>query len=87
MFSWSNFLEKTIGDFNDKGYNFNHIAEMRIITITNKLDMSYDFCIKHNMCAVNWKLKAMINKDKSLINKLPVNWTHPLSRKFESYCV
>ena len=40
---WSNFLEKVISDLKGKGYNFNHIAEMNIITIANKLDMSYDF--------------------------------------------
>ena len=85
--SWSKFLEKVIGDFKDKGYTFNHIAEMHIITIAKKLDKTYDFYIKHNMCALEWKLNAMINKDKSLINKLPVNWTHPLNRKFESYRV
>ena len=31
---------------------------MRIITIPNKLDMSNDFYIKHNMCALEWKLYA-----------------------------
>ena len=43
---------------------------MKIITKTNKLDMSYDFHVKHNMHAVEWKLSAMINKDKKLIKKL-----------------
>ena len=51
-------------DFKNKGYTFNHVAEMNIITIANKLDMSYDFCIKHNMHAVEWKINAMINKKK-----------------------
>ena len=46
---------------------------MTIITIANKLDMSYDFYIKHNKPAVEWKLNAMINKNKSLINKLDRN--------------
>ena len=36
MVSWKNFLEKLIDDFKDKGYIFNHIAEMHIITIANK---------------------------------------------------
>ena len=61
-----------IGDLKDKGYNFNHIAEMHIITKAYKMDMSYDFYIKHNMCALEWKLNAMINKNKSLIKKLIV---------------
>ena len=35
--------------------------------------MSYDFYIKHNMHAVEWKIIALINKDKTLINKLNQN--------------
>ena len=31
--------------------------------------MSYDLYIKHNMHAVEWKLNAMINKDKNMIDK------------------
>ena len=49
--------------------------------------MSYDFYIKHTMHAVEWKLNAMINKNKSLIKNFDRNWTHPLNRKFDSYCV
>ena len=60
---------------------------MHIITIANKRDMSYDFHIKHNMCALEWKLNAMINRNKSLFNKFPRNWRHLLNRKFESYRV
>ena len=52
MCSWYEILEKSISDFKDKGYNFNDTAEMIIITIANKLDTSYDFYIKYNMCAV-----------------------------------
>ena len=60
---------KMIDDFEDKGDTSNHIAEMHIITIANKMELSYDFYIKHNMRALEWKLNAMINKNKSLINK------------------
>ena len=35
---------------------------MNIITIANKLDISYDFYIRRNMHAVEWKLNAMIYK-------------------------
>ena len=35
-----NFLEKVIDDFKINGYKFNHIAEMNIITIASKMDMS-----------------------------------------------
>ena len=59
MISWLNFLEKVIDDFKNKGYAFNHIAEMKIITISNELDMSYDFYIKHNM-------HAPLNEKKTL---------------------
>ena len=85
MIPWKNFSEKVIDDFKDKRYNFNHIAEMHTITMANKMDMSYDFYIKHNMCALEWKLNAMINKNKSLITKFDQIWKHPLSRNFESY--
>ena len=83
LISCSKFLEKVIDDFKNKGYSFNHIAEMHIITFANKRDMSYDFYLKQTMCALEWRLNAMINKNKSLINKFPLNWRHPLNRKFE----
>ena len=68
--SGSIYLQKINSDFEDEGYNFNQIAEMHILTIANKLDMSYDFFIKYNIHAVEWKLNAMINKDKILIKKI-----------------
>ena len=52
MISWKNFVMKVIDDFKDKGKTFNHIAEMHFITIAKKMDMSYDFFIKRNMCAL-----------------------------------
>ena len=60
---------------------------MNIIVVCNKMDMTYDFYMKHNMPAVEWKLNAMINRNKSLTNKFDRNWRHPLNRKFESYRV
>ena len=47
--------------------------------------MTYDFYLKHNMPAFEWKLNSMINKDKNLINKLPQNWRHPINTKFNCY--
>ena len=44
--------------------------------------MSYDFYNKHNMHAVEWKLNAMINKNKRLTNFFNRNWRHPLNRNF-----
>ena len=65
MISLENFEEKVIDvdDFENKGNNFDHFDEMNLITIANKLDMSYNFYFKHNMHAVEWKLNAMINKN------------------------
>ena len=60
---------------------------MHITRTANKLDMSYDFNIKHNMHAVERKLNAKINKNKSLINEFNRIRRHPLNRKFESYRV
>ena len=60
---------------------------MKIKTIPNELDMSYDFYNKHNMHAVEWKLNALINKDKILKGKINRNWRQPLNRKIESYRV
>ena len=74
MISCSSFLTKKISDFIIEGFNFSHLAEMNIITIANKMDMSYEFHIRHNMHAVQWKLIAMINRNKGLINKLNRIW-------------
>ena len=87
MISWQSFLEKVFDDFENKGYIFNHIEEIKCITIANKLDMSNDFYIKHKMHAVEWKLIAMINKNKKWINLFNRNWRHTLNRRFESYRV
>ena len=76
-----------MNNLNEEGYHFNHIAEIDIITLAHKSDMTYDFYLKHNMPAFEWKLNPMINKDKNLNNKFPQDWRHPLNRKLESYCV
>ena len=39
---------------------------------------------KHNMHAVEWKLKAMINKNSNLMNEKARNWKHYLNKKFET---
>ena len=78
--SWSNYIRETI-----EGCDFSDIAEMDIITLAHKRDMTYDFYIKHNMSAFEWKLNAMINKDKNLINKIPKIWLHPMNTKFNCY--
>ena len=51
------------------------------ITITNKLDVSNGFYIKNNMHAVEWKLNAMVKKNKKSIKKLDRKWRYLLVRK------
>ena len=60
---------------------------MDIITLAHKRDMTYEFYLKHNMSAFEWKLNAMIDKDKNLIFKFPRNWRHPIISKFDCYRV
>ena len=78
--SWSNYIRETI-----EGCDFSHIAEMDIITLAHKRDMTFDHFLKHNMPAFEWKLNAMINKNKNLINIFPKKWRHPISTKFNCY--
>ena len=59
--SCSNYIREAI-----EGYDFSHIAEMNIISLAHKRDMTYDFYLKHNMSAFEWKLNSKINKDKNL---------------------
>ena len=69
--SWSNYLGEAIGSLKTERYDFIYIAERDIITLALKRDMTYDFYLKHNMPTFEWKLNAMINKDKNLFNKFP----------------
>ena len=82
MFCLKSVLKDVINEYNNKGYTFNRKVELNVITKAHKRDMTYDFYIKHNMCALEWKLNAMINKNKNLINKLDRSKCHPLIRKF-----
>ena len=83
--SWSNDLREAIDNLKEEGYHFDHIVEMDIITLAHKRDMTYDFYLKHNMPALEWKLNAMINKDKNRSSIFPRNWRHPISTKFNCY--
>ena len=78
--SWSNCIREVI-----EGYDFSHIAEMDIKTLAHERDMTYDFYLKQNMSAFEWKLISMINKDNNLINKFPKNWRHPINTKINCY--
>ena len=46
--------------------------------------MAYGFYIKHNMHDFEWKINALINKNRRLIKKFNRNRRHPLNRKFEN---
>ena len=78
--SCSNYIKEAIEEC-----DFSHITEMNIITLANKRDMTYDFDLKHNMTAFEWKLNSKINKYKNLINKFPKNWRDPINTKFNCY--
>ena len=83
--SWANYLGDAIDKLKEEGYDFNYIAEMDIITLAHKRDMTYDFYLKHNMLVFEWKLNALINKDKSIIKKFPRNWRQPINTRFDCY--
>ena len=82
MCFWQKFSENALNDFTNNGYTFSHMAKLNIITLVNKLDVSYDFCIKHNMHAVERKLNMNIARSPLLINSLNRFHKHPLIRKY-----
>ena len=49
--SWSNYLREAMDSLKKEGNHFNHIAELDIITLARKRDMTYDFYLKHSMPA------------------------------------
>ena len=83
--SLSKYSRDVISNLKEKGYDFSHIAEMNIITLAHKCGMTYDFYLKHKMSAFEWKLNALINKDKNLIIKFPRNGRHPINTKLGCY--
>ena len=85
--SWSIYLREEIDSLKTEGYVFNHIAEMDNKLLAHKRDMKYDCYLKHNMSAFEWKLNAMINKDKNLIKKFLRSWRQPINSKFDCYRV
>ena len=75
--SLSNYLREAIDSLKEERYDFIYVAEMDIITLAHKRDMTHDFYLKCNMSAFEWKLTALINKD----------WRHPINNKFYCYRV
>ena len=45
---------------------------MDIITLAHKRDITYDFYLKHNIPAFEWKLNQILNKDKYIVIKFPL---------------
>ena len=85
--SWSIYLREAIVSLRKEGNHFDHIAETDIISLALERDMTYDFYLKHNKPAFEWKLNAMINKDKNLNNNFPRSWRHPNNTKRDCYRV
>ena len=52
--SRSNYFRDAFNNLKEEVYDFDHMAEMDIVTLAHK----------HKMSAFEWKLNAMINKDK-----------------------
>ena len=86
MCFWQGVFRKGINDFKNKKYNFNHVAEIKITTTANNLDMSYDFYFKQNRPAVEWKLNATINNE-SLINIKNRKLRHRVIKKFDHVAI
>ena len=84
IYSWHRFLVKPFQDFKNKGYKFSHILETNTIIFTNIRYIIYDFYIKHNMHAVDWKFNMDIAKIQQLINSLDKSVNHPLFRKYSN---
>ena len=76
---------EAIQNLKKEGYDFNCIAEMDMLTLAHKRDMTKDFYLKHKMPAYEWKQNAMINSDKTLLKPFPQNWWHPIISKFDWY--
>ena len=49
MDSWKIFVENVIDNFKNEGFDFSRISQINIIIVCNKMDMTYDFYMKHNM--------------------------------------
>ena len=71
-----------INYLNDTGYKFSHISEMKIETIIDKRDMSYDYYMKQPKPMVESKLNQILAKNSQLINVLDRRVNHPLIKKY-----
>ena len=74
-------LNDAINDINNQRYTFNGIDEFNIITTFDEMDMTYEYCIRRNIHAVESKLNMIIAKNPQLIYSLNGSHHHPLNRK------
>ena len=75
-FCFKRFLESVIGEFRNDGYQFDYFEEKDINTVVDKRDRTYQFHMKHNLCALEWMIYKKVNKNKALINNFPRDWRH-----------
>ena len=87
MVSWKIFVENINSEVEYKEFDFSPISQLNNTVVCKKMDMTYEFYMKHNMHADEWNLNKLFNKDKKMINKLPITWVHPLNRKLGNYRV
>ena len=71
-----------IDNFIETGYIFSQLDEMNIITVNDKMYMTYGYYIKHPMPAVELKLNMIISENPHLIKSLNRSHIHPLIRKY-----
>ena len=76
------YLLNHIENFIEQGYVFSHIIEMNILTVNDKMHMTYDNYINHPMPAIEWALNKKSAKTPHLINSLNRFHIHFLIRKY-----
>ena len=79
-FNLKRYLLFHFDNFIDKGREFSHIDEMNIITVNDKMYMTYDYYIKHPMSTVELKLNMIISKNPTLIKSINRSHFYPLIR-------
>ena len=80
---WKDFLNEVISGFSNFGLKFDYVGELKIITIVDKRDRTYDFYIIHNMHAVECAINKKVSQNSNLIKNFIISWRLPLNRKKE----
>ena len=82
MINLKRYLLSHIEDFIDKGYIFSHIDEMNILTVNDRMFMTYDFYLKQAKSTLEWRLNEKLARNPNLINSLNRFHIHPLIQKY-----